>query len=196
MKKVGFVSFPCRIWIYRYNVSDMSTVGTGEYCSGLSHFDNHFLTYTVMLHDWLNQTGYVSLFFMSFLASTLLPLGSEWLLVMMLVGGYEPLSTVAVATIGNYLGAVVTYLVGIWGGSWLIEKVLRVSPHQQQRARDSYNRFGVYSLLFSWLPVVGDSLCLVGGMLKVNFGFFSLLVAVGKFARYAITAVITVAAVG
>ena len=87
-----------------------------------------------MLHDWLNQPGYASLFFMSFLASTLLPLGSEWLLVMMLVSGYEPLSTVAVATIGNYLGAVVTYLIGLWGGRWLIDTVVRVSPQQLERA--------------------------------------------------------------
>ena len=169
---------------------------TGEYCSGLSHFDNQFLTYAVMLHDWLNQPGYVSLFLLSFLASTLLPLGSEWLLVMMLAGGYEPVPTVAVATVGNYLGAVLTYLIGIWGGNWLIEKVLRVSPHQQERARNYYHRFGVYSLLFSWLPVVGDPLCLAGGMLRINFGLFSLLVAAGKLARYAVTAVITLMAIG
>jgi membrane protein YqaA with SNARE-associated domain len=54
----------------------------------------------------------------------------------------------------------------------------------------------VYSLLFSWLPVVGDPLCLAGGMLKVNFWLFSLLVATGKCARYVITAVITVSAAG
>ena len=149
-----------------------------------------------MLHDWLNQPGYVSLFFMSFLASTLLPLGSEWLLVMMLAGGFDPISSVAVATVGNYLGAVMTYLIGIGGGKWLIEKVLRVSPHQQERARHYYRRFGVYSLFFSWLPVVGDPLCLVGGMLKINFGLFSLLVAIGKLARYVVTAVITLAAAG
>ena len=149
-----------------------------------------------MLHDWLNQPGYLSLFLLSFLASTLLPLGSEWLLVMMLVGGYEPATTVIVATAGNYLGAVMTYLIGIWGGSWLIEKILRVSPPQQERARNYYRRFGACSLLFSWLPIVGDPLCLVGGMLKINFGLFSLLVATGKFARYVITAVITVTAAG
>jgi membrane protein YqaA with SNARE-associated domain len=149
-----------------------------------------------MLHDWLNQPGYVALFFMSLLASTLLPLGSEWLLVMMLVGGYDPVSTVAVATAGNYLGACITYLIGIWGGRFLIEKVLRVSMHQQERARSYYQRFGSYSLLFSWVPVVGDPLCLVAGMLKIDFGRFSLLVAVGKLARYVITALITVAAVG
>jgi membrane protein YqaA with SNARE-associated domain len=89
-----------------------------------------------------------------------------------------------------------TYLIGIWGGHWLIEKVLRVSPGQQERARGYYQRFGVYSLLFSWLPVVGDPLCLVGGMLRVNFGLFSLLVAAGKVARYMVTAVVTLAVAG
>lgn len=162
----------------------------------MNHFDNQFLTYTVMLHDWLNQPGYASLFFVSFLASTLLPLGSEWLLIMMLAAGYDPLSVVAVATVGNYLGGVVTYLIGIAGGSWLIEKVLRVSQFQQERARRSYDRFGVYSLLFSWLPVVGDPLCLVGGALRVKFWLFSLLVASGKLARYVVTALVVLSATG
>ena len=160
------------------------------------HFDNTFLTYTVMLHDWLNQPGYATLFCLSFLASTLIPLGSEWLLVMMLAGGYEPLPTVAIATLGNYLGAVVTYLIGLWGGRWLIERVLRVSPDQQQRAHDYYRRYGSYSLLFSWLPVIGDPLCLAGGMLRINFGLFSLLVASGKLARYAAVAFITLGSAG
>lgn len=162
----------------------------------MSHFDNQFLTYTVTLHDWLNQPGYASLFFMSFLASTLVPLGSEWLLVMMLAGGYDPLSSVAVASAGNYLGAVVTYLIGIAGGSWLIEKVLRVSPQQQERARQYYRRYGAFSLFFSWLPIVGDPLCLAGGMLRINFGLFTLLVASGKLVRYAVTAWMTLAAAG
>jgi membrane protein YqaA with SNARE-associated domain len=149
-----------------------------------------------MMHDWLNQPGYLALFSMSFLASTLLPLGSEWLLVMMLVGGYEPLLTVAVATAGNYLGAVVTYLIGRWGGEWLIMRVMRVSPEQQERARNYYRRYGAFSLFFSWLPIVGDPLCLVGGMLRINFGLFTLLVASGKLIRYAVTAWITMAATG
>ena len=149
-----------------------------------------------MLHDWLNQPGYVSLFFMSFLASTLLPLGSEWLLVVMLAGGYDPFSAVAVASVGNYLGAAVTYLIGLWGGKWLIERLLRISPEQQQRAREHYLRYGVFSLFFSWLPVIGDPLCLVGGLLRVNFGLFTLLVASGKLARYALTALITLKATG
>jgi len=162
----------------------------------LSHFDNTFLTYTVILHDWLNQPGYVALFCTSFLASTLVPLGSEWLLVMMLTVGYEPFPTVAVATAGNYLGAVVTYLIGIRGGRWLIERVMRVSPEQQERARNYYRRYGVFSLFFSWLPIVGDPLCLLGGMLRIDFALFTLLVASGKLARYAVTAWLTLAATG
>ena len=160
----------------------------------MNHFDSQFLTYVATLHQWLNQPGYASLFFVSFLASSLLPLGSEWLLVMMLTGGYDPVKTVAVASVGNYLGAVTTYLVGVGGGRWLIEKVMRVSPQQQDRARQYYRRYGSASLLFSWLPVVGDPLCLVAGMLRVNFSLFTFLVVAGKLARYAVTAWITVAA--
>jgi membrane protein YqaA with SNARE-associated domain len=162
----------------------------------LSHFDNQFLTYTVMLHDWLDQPGYVALFMVSFLASTMLPLGSEWLLVMMLANGYDPLTTVGTATAGNYLGAVTTYLIGMYGGNWLITKVLRVSSAQQERARSHYRRYGSFSLFFSWLPVIGDPLCMVGGVLRINFWIFTLLVASGKLVRYAATAFITLQAAG
>jgi membrane protein YqaA with SNARE-associated domain len=140
------------------------------------------------MHDWLNQPGYAALFTISFLASTMLPLGSEWLLVMMLVNGYDPVLSVGTATAGNYLGAVTTYLIGMYGGNWLVDKVLRVSPGQQERARRHYQRYGSFSLLFSWLPIIGDPLCMVGGVLRINFGLFTLLVASGKLARYAVTA--------
>jgi membrane protein YqaA with SNARE-associated domain len=162
----------------------------------LAHFDNQFLTYAVAMHDWLNQPGYLALLAVSFLASTMLPLGSEWLLVMMLANGYDPVSTVGTATAGNYLGAVTTYLIGMFGGNWLIVKVLRVSPEQQERARGHYRRYGSFSLFFSWLPVIGDPLCMVGGLLRINFGLFTVLVASGKLARYAVTAWITLRANG
>jgi len=149
-----------------------------------------------MLHDWLNQPGYFALFAVSFLASTLLPLGSEWLLVMMLVNGFDPVATVGTATAGNYLGAVTTYLIGMFGGSWLVTKILRVSPEQQERARSHYRRYGSFSLFFSWLPVIGDPLCMVGGVLRINFMLFTLLVASGKLVRYAATAFITLQAAG
>jgi membrane protein YqaA with SNARE-associated domain len=162
----------------------------------LNHFDNQFLTYAVILHDWFNQPGYVTLFTLSFLASTLIPLGSEWLLVLMLANGYPPAATVITATAGNTLGALTTFLVGVYGGRWLIERVLRVSEKQQERAREYYSRYGVVSLFFSWLPVIGDPICLVGGMMRINFWLFTALVASGKLLRYVVTAWITLRTIG
>jgi membrane protein YqaA with SNARE-associated domain len=162
----------------------------------LNHFDNQFLTYAVILHDWFNQPGYVTLFTLSFLASTLIPLGSEWLLVLMLANGYPPAATVMTATAGNILGALTTFLVGIYGGRWLIERVLRVSAEQQERAREYYRRYGVFSLFFSWLPVIGDPICLVGGMMRINFWLFTALVASGKLLRYVVTAWVTLRTIG
>ncbi len=141
-----------------------------------------------MLLDRLHQPGYGCLFILSFLASSLLPLGSEWLLVMMLVKGYPPLATVMTATLGNFLGAVTTYLIGVLGSEWLITRVLRVSEEQVQRARGRYQRYGTCTLLFSWLPLIGDPLCLVGGMMRTDFRLFTLLVASGKLVRYAVLA--------
>jgi membrane protein YqaA with SNARE-associated domain len=154
-------------------------------------FDNGFLTYLVPLVDWLKQPGYSALFLLSFLASTLLPLGSEWLLVLMLVKGYDPATSVLTATVGNTLGACTTWLVGRYGGDWLMGRLFRISEQQRQRAEAWYQHYGIFSLLLSWLPVVGDPLCLVGGLLKIRFTIFLLLVGVGKLARYAVVAWLT-----
>jgi membrane protein YqaA with SNARE-associated domain len=128
--------------------------------------------------------GYPALFLVSFLAATLLPLGSEWLLATLLLKGFDPVLSVALATLGNTLGAITTYGIGLWGGPVLIERVLRIDAAARQRAERFYARFGSWSLLLSWLPVIGDPLCLAGGVLRVGFGRFVTLVTVGKFARY------------
>lgn len=144
------------------------------------------------MEDILLSQGYPALFLLSFLASTLIPLGSEWLLVIMLINHHDPAATVAVATIGNVLGACTTYWLGIYGGAWLIRRVLRVDEHAEYRAKEIYRRYGSWSLLFSWLPVIGDPLCLVGGLLRISFVRFSLLVFLGKLGRYAAVAWLTV----
>ena len=139
----------------------------------------------------LTQHGLLSLFLLSFCAATLLPLGSEWLLVTLLLNGRDPLTTIAVASLGNSLGAVTSYLIGLGSGGWLIENLLRINQPQQQRARYWFTRYGRWALLFSWLPLVGDPLCLVAEMLRHRFAGFILLVASGKTARYALVAALT-----
>lgn len=136
------------------------------------------------MESFLASHGYQGLFVLSFLASTLLPVGSEWLLVFMLLQGNDPVATVAVATVGNYLGGCTTWAVGIWGGPFLVQRVLRIGPAAEAAAVRYYQKYGVWSLFFSWLPVIGDPLCLAGGILKVDFLRFSLLVFTGKLVRY------------
>ena len=139
----------------------------------------------------LASHGYSGLLVLSSLASSLLPVGSEWLLVLMLIKGNDPLATVSVATIGNYLGSCTTWAIGIWGGPLLIRRVLRIDPATEEAAVRFYRRYGVWSLLLSWMPIIGDPLCLAGGILKVDFTRFSLLVFTGKLVRYAVVAWLT-----
>lgn len=163
----------------------------------MQSFDNNtLLNFLNLVHDRLNEPGYWSLFCVSFLASSLLPLGSEWLMILMLAKGYEPFSTLFTATAGNYLGAVTTYMIGRYGGGWLIDRFFCITKEQHQRAESYYRKYGVYSLFFSWIPIIGDPLCLVGGMLKISFIQFTMLVASGKLLRYAVTAWITLKIAG
>ncbi|MDT8440696.1 MAG: YqaA family protein [Desulfuromonadales bacterium] len=143
------------------------------------------------MEPWLLDHGYPALFLLGFLAATLLPLGSEWLLVALLLKGFDPPTSVVVATAGNSLGALTNYAIGLWGGPRLFRRVLRISPAEQARAERWYARYGSWSLLMAWLPVVGDPLCLVGGLLRVGWGRFLLLVTLGKLGRYTVVAAVT-----
>lgn len=140
------------------------------------------------MEDFLVQHGLPALFLLSFFAATVIPLGSEWLIAALVLHGWEVAPVVGVATLGNYLGACTTYLVGLWGAGFFMKKLVAVDEAALARAQRLYRRYGVWSLLLSWLPVIGDPLCLVGGALRVNFPLFTLLVVAGKLARYAAVA--------
>ena len=144
------------------------------------------------MHEFLISHGYPALFLLSFLAATLIPLGSEWLVVALVVGGFVPSAVVLVATAGNVLGAATNYWIGLCGSTFLATKVLRMDEQALRRAESSFARYGSWGLLLSWLPVVGDPLCLVAGMLRVPLLRFFLLVLAGKLARYAVVAWATV----
>ena len=147
--------------------------------------------YLDCMEQFFDSHSYPALFALSFLASTLIPVGSEWLLAVMLVRQNDPVMTVAVATLGNTLGACTTWAIGLYGGPFLIRRVLRIDAAAEASAERIYRRYGAWSLLLSWLPVIGDPLCLLGGILKVGFRRFFLLVFAGKLARYAIVAWLT-----
>ncbi len=128
------------------------------------------------------------MFLSSFLAATILPLSSEVVLGLLLAGGYGTAPVVAVATTGNVLGSVTNYWLGLAGSQWLTRKFNRISEEELARARDRFQSWGTASLLLAWVPVLGDPLTVVAGMLRVNLWIFILLVTIGKLGRYLMVA--------
>jgi membrane protein YqaA with SNARE-associated domain len=142
------------------------------------------------MENFLFSYGLPALFLLSLLAATLLPLGSEWLLVTLILQGFSATQVVAVATLGNVLGAFITYGVGIWGSDFVMRKLLRVDGKKSVRAMELYQRYGAVSLLFAWLPIIGDPLCLAAGILRLQPLLFLAFVSVGKLGRYVLVAVL------
>jgi len=140
------------------------------------------------VEELLIAWGLPALFGVSFAAATLAPVGSEWLLLLLLLRGVEPVSAVLTASAGNFLGACTTYAVGAAGGRWLHSRAWAPAPRTWARAHRAFARFGSWALLFTWLPVVGDALCLAAGALRTPFLLFSVLTLAGKAGRYALVA--------
>jgi membrane protein YqaA with SNARE-associated domain len=125
-----------------------------------------------------------TLFGSALLSSTLFPGGSEALLLYRLHQGADPLAAVATATAGNVLGSLITYAMGRFGRVAIARRSTKTEQHVA-RAERWFARFGRPALLLAWLPVVGDPLCMVAGMLQVGVASFLVLVTLGKLARYA-----------
>jgi membrane protein YqaA with SNARE-associated domain len=131
----------------------------------------------------------LGLFVTALVAATLIPISSEAVLGALSVAeGADVVWLVAVASVGNTLGAVINWVLGRACLRWRDRKWFPVKPAALARATDHFKRFGSWSLLFAWLPVVGDPLTFAAGVLRVNFWLFLILVAIGKTARYAIIA--------
>ncbi len=141
--------------------------------------------------DFIPLYSLPALFLVSFLASTLLPLGSEWLLVALLLGGTDPYAAVITASCGNSLGALSNYAIGCYGYKRLGRKALARNRIRLRQARSWFNRYGSYSLLFSWLPLIGDPLCLLSGIMRTPLLRFTILVSSGKLLRYSGLALVT-----
>ncbi len=129
---------------------------------------------------------YLSLMFTGFLAATLIPASSEALLLVLFQQGYTPWLLWLAATIGNTLGSCVNWFLGREIVRFRDRRWFPVSLQQLQKAQALFNRYGTWSLLLAWLPVVGDPLTLVAGVLRVRFVLFLMLVATGKGLRYAV----------
>lgn len=134
--------------------------------------------------EYFTELGYIGLFLSAFLAATLLPISSEVVITALLLAGLSPTSLVVVATVGNVLGSIVNYALGYWANSVAIKKWLGVSEDSLTRAEQRFNKYGLFSLCFAWMPVIGDALTVSAGVLKVRLLWFIILVSIGKLLRY------------
>lgn len=132
---------------------------------------------------------HASLFAVAFLAATLLPVQSEAVLAGLLGLSEEPwVSLLAVATIGNTLGAVVNWALGRGIETYQTRRWFPVKPAQLEKAKTYYQRWGRWCLFFSWIPVVGDAFTVLAGVLNERLWVFVALVGAGKLARYLVVA--------
>lgn len=132
--------------------------------------------------DYL-EAGYLGLFVVCFLSATILPLTSEGVLIAFLLSGGEPLTALLVATSGNVLGGSTNYFLGRIGEpKWL--RKLGVKETRILRFENWVKRYGVWTALLSWVPIVGDPLTIALGFFRANWWWVFLLMLIGKFLRY------------
>jgi membrane protein YqaA with SNARE-associated domain len=128
---------------------------------------------------------YGGLFVSAFLAATVLPVSSEAVLAGLVAAGQgDPALLFVVATVGNTLGSAVNWLLGRGIDALQDRRWFPVSRERYGRASQTFRRFGAWTLLFAWLPLVGDAFTVAAGAARVHLGLFLALVAVGKAVRY------------
>lgn len=136
--------------------------------------------------------SYLGLFVTALLAATVLPMQSEAVLVGLILTSDQPVwALVAVASLGNVLGSLVNWWLGRGIHHLRHRRWFPVSPAALARAEGWYRRYGRWSLLLSWAPLIGDPLTMVAGVLREPLPVFLILVTLAKVGRYAVLAAIT-----
>ncbi|QEY17743.1 DedA family protein [Cellvibrio sp. KY-GH-1] len=130
--------------------------------------------------------AYLSLFFAAIIAATIFPFSSEALLAALVYQEKSLLLLWLVATTGNSLGSCINWYLGGKCLQWQEKHWFPVKQIQLVRAQQLFQRYGVFSLLFAWVPVIGDPLTFVAGIMRVSFRLFVALVVLGKAVRYAV----------
>jgi len=136
--------------------------------------------------EYFSELGHAGLFIAAFLAATILPLSSEVVLSALLLSGFSPIGLVMIATAGNVLGSLTNYALGYWANLVVIKKWLRVSEDDFLQAERRFLKYGMFSLFFAWVPIIGDPLTVIAGVLRVRLLWFLILVTAGKFLRYVV----------
>lgn len=133
---------------------------------------------------------YFILFISALVSATLFPLGSEALFIYDITQGYSVVLLLVFATLGNTLGSCINYYLGLKGEAFCEEKNY-IKQESISKYKKLFDKFGIFALLLSWMPIIGDPITFIAGILKYNFKLFFLIVLIAKFSRYALLAYFT-----
>ena len=129
--------------------------------------------------------SYFQLFIISFLAATILPLSSELVLsTMLLTNSFDKYLLLVVASFGNILGSSVNWYLGKKILIFKDKKWFPANERQITKGEIYFKKYGIWSLLLAWVPIIGDPLTIVAGILRVKFFTFLLLISISKISRY------------
>ena len=138
-------------------------------------------------------TSYLGLFFAAFGAASILPMQSEAVLVAMLLSGnYVTVTLLCVATLGNVLGSLLNWVLGRSIERFRHHRWFPVNEHKLGKAQRFYLRYGRWSLLLSWVPIIGDPLTVIAGVMREPLWSFVPIVTLAKGARYLVLTAVTV----
>ncbi len=135
---------------------------------------------------------FLTLFFVAFISATLFPMGSEALLIYNLNQEFNLYLLLFFATLGNTLGSLFNYFLGLKGEEYLENKKI-LNKEKIEKYKSFFDKYGSFSLLLSWMPIIGDPLTFIAGVLKYNIKKFILIVLIAKFLRYLFLALTTLA---
>ena len=129
--------------------------------------------------------SYFQLLLFSFLAATILPFSSEILLsTMYMTDSFQTLNLLVIASLGNISGSIVNWYLGKKINLYQRRKWFPVSSDRLKKSEYYFQKYGLWSLLLSWVPIIGDPITLFAGILNVRFQIFVILVSISKISRY------------
>lgn len=138
--------------------------------------------------DFLAQYGYLGLFAASFLAATILPIGSEFVFSALIISKFDIWTCIIIASTGNWLGGMTNYYIGKLGRIEWAEKYLKISRDKIEKMQKFLSGKGAAMAFFSFLPVVGDLIALSLGFMRANIYIVNISMFLGKFLRYVLLA--------
>lgn len=134
--------------------------------------------------EFLQEWGYLGLFIGTFLSATIIPFSSDFLIIGLLLSGSNPIISLIVATIGNWLGGLLSFWIG-WLGKWeWMEKYFKIKKERIEAHKEKIDKYGAILALLSWAPFIGDVFAIGLGFYKTNFTKSAIYMLLGKGLRF------------